>query len=265
MAELRVRPRVLHRRRLQGGGRERAAKASRRQVAEHRSDHPRPRGASRSSRSPAAALPRGPHHGGDFFQGFTTHKNKYDFVTIEPAGGPWAPSRSRSRRASASTTGSTAGRCEARPALLQRSLSIVLGGVFHAAVLFLVAAGLQLVFGVAADPQPGLRLLLRAGRVLRRLGGDVGAWRRAAAPLFVVVLVGQPACPGRHRPARWSACSAHLRPRRELSAPPHLRAGADVRGRHPLRLGGRASPARPGSISPTDSSGSAASSSRSTT
>ena len=82
-----------------------------------------------------------------FFQGYTTHRNKYDFVTIDPLESmgtkqiqkPWAL---------ASTTGSTRGRCEARPALIQQSLSIVLGGVFHAAVLFLVAAGLQLVFGV---------------------------------------------------------------------------------------------------------------------
>jgi branched-chain amino acid transport system permease protein len=49
---------------------------------------------------------------------------------------------------SSSTTGSTAGRSEGAALLIQQALSIGLGGVFHAAVLFLVAAGLQLVFGV---------------------------------------------------------------------------------------------------------------------
>jgi len=47
-----------------------------------------------------------------FFQGFTTHKNKHDFVTIDPVS-RWARNRSRSRRASVSTTGSTAGRSDA--------------------------------------------------------------------------------------------------------------------------------------------------------
>ena len=46
---------------------------------------------------------------------------------------------------------------------------ILLGGVFHAAVLFLVAAGLQLVFGVQKDSQPLVCefFLKCAGRLLR--------------------------------------------------------------------------------------------------
>ena len=124
-----------------------------------------------------------------FFQGYTTHRNKLRLRHHRPAGGRWAPSRSRSPRASASTTGSTRGRCEARPALIQQSLSIVLGGVFHAAVLFLVAAGLQLVFGVQ-------KIVNLACGSFYALGAYFGVsavnWALGAglpAPLFVVVLL----------------------------------------------------------------------------
>src|SRR5688500_3920747 len=55
-------------------------------------------------------------------------------------------SRSRSPAAWVSTTGSTPGTSD-RGAVIQ-VLNLLLGGVFHAAALFLVAAGLQLVFGV---------------------------------------------------------------------------------------------------------------------
>jgi branched-chain amino acid transport system permease protein len=66
----------------------------------------------------------------------------------------------------------------------------VLGGVFHAAVLFLVAAGLQLVFGVQ-------RILNLACGSFYALGAYFGVsavtWALGAgvpAPLFVVVLLG---------------------------------------------------------------------------
>ncbi|MET0487577.1 MAG: branched-chain amino acid ABC transporter permease [Candidatus Rokuibacteriota bacterium] len=69
-------------------------------------------------------------------------------------------------------------------------MSIVLGGVFHAAVLFLVAAGLQLVFGVQ-------RILNLACGSFYALGAYFGVsavtWALSAglpAPLFVVVLLG---------------------------------------------------------------------------
>jgi branched-chain amino acid transport system permease protein len=66
----------------------------------------------------------------------------------------------------------------------------VLGGVFHAAVLFLVAAGLQLVFGVQ-------RILNLACGSFYALGAYFGAsavsWALGAglpAPLFLAVLIG---------------------------------------------------------------------------
>ena len=66
----------------------------------------------------------------------------------------------------------------------------MLGGVFHAAVLFLVAAGLQLVFGVQ-------RILNLACGSFYALGAYFGVsavtWALGAglpAPLFVVVLLG---------------------------------------------------------------------------
>ena len=90
---------------------------------------------------------------------------------------------------SGSTTGSTRGRSE-RPPLLQQSLSILLGGAFHAAGLFLVAAGLQLVFGVQ-------KILNLACGSFYALGAYVGVsavtWALGAglpAPLFILVLIG---------------------------------------------------------------------------
>src|SRR5207253_249129 len=69
-------------------------------------------------------------------------------------------------------------------------LGILLGGVFHAAVLFLVAAGLQLVFGVQ-------KILNLACGSFYALGAYFGVsavrWALGAgvpAPLFVAVLVG---------------------------------------------------------------------------
>lgn len=73
---------------------------------------------------------------------------------------------------------------------MTQALNLVLGGVFHAAALFLVAAGLQLVFGVQ-------RILNLACGSFYALGAYAGiAAVKAAlgagvpAPLFVIVLVG---------------------------------------------------------------------------
>jgi branched-chain amino acid transport system permease protein len=72
---------------------------------------------------------------------------------------------------------------------MQQSASVLLGGVFHAAVLFLVAAGLQLVFGVQ-------KILNLACGSFYALGAYFGVsavrWALAAglpAPLFLPVLI----------------------------------------------------------------------------
>ncbi|HEU5323926.1 MAG TPA: branched-chain amino acid ABC transporter permease [Methylomirabilota bacterium] len=69
-------------------------------------------------------------------------------------------------------------------------LGVLLGGVFHAAVLFLVAAGLQLVFGV----QKILNLACGSFYALGAYAGVTAVtWALGAglpAPLFVLVLVG---------------------------------------------------------------------------
>ena len=72
---------------------------------------------------------------------------------------------------------------------MTQALNLVLGGVFHAAALFLVAAGLQLVFGVQ-------RILNLACGSFYALGAYAGISAVKAAlavgvpaPLFVVVLV----------------------------------------------------------------------------
>ena len=88
-----------------------------------------------------------------FVQGFTTHNNKYDFVTLDPPGSrPCIPPTCRSR-AGAEFLGVAEDRAvQGVDGPARRHMSgfanILLGGIFHAAVLFLVAAGLQLVFGV---------------------------------------------------------------------------------------------------------------------
>src|SRR5687767_15633584 len=97
-------------------------------------------------------------------------------------------SRSRSPAAWVSTTGSTPGTSD-RGAVIQ-VLNLLLGGVFHAAALFLVAAGLQLVFGV----QKILNLACGSFYALGAYTG-ISAVKAALAagvpaPLFLVVLVG---------------------------------------------------------------------------
>ena len=93
-----------------------------------------------------------------FVQGFSTHNNKYDFVTLDPAKIETMYSADLQKPAGAnfwdwlktaqfkiSTGPMQAPPCPAKSAAFG---NILLGGIFHAAVLFLVAAGLQLVFGV---------------------------------------------------------------------------------------------------------------------
>ncbi len=82
VAELRVRPRLLHGDGLQGG---RGEGGQGRQVAAPRTRSSRPWPASRSSRSRGKRGYRADHiMECSFFQGMSTHKNRHDFVTIDP-------------------------------------------------------------------------------------------------------------------------------------------------------------------------------------
>src|SRR5438132_3514168 len=58
------------------------------------------------------------------------------------------PTSCRNRRARISGNGSRRRRSSSDRRFVTAFFDILIGGVFHAAVLFLVAAGLQLVFGV---------------------------------------------------------------------------------------------------------------------
>ena len=63
--------------------------------------------------------------------------------------------------------------------------NVILGGTFHAAVLFLVAAGLQLVFGVQKIVNLACGSFYALGRLFRHHRGRPGAqaWHAAAAVL----------------------------------------------------------------------------------
>ena len=116
-------------------------------------------------------------------------------------------------------------------------VDVVLGGTFHAAVLFLVAAGLQLVFGV----QKIVNLACGSFYALGAYFGitAVGMAIKLGMPpvLFLPVLIvaglaiGLVGLADRARPAH------DLSPRRELSAADHLRLSPDVSGRVPLLVG----------------------------
>ena len=103
-------------------------------------------------------------------------------------------------------------------------VSVVMGGLFHAAILFLVAAGLQVVFGVQ-------RIFNLACGSFYALGAYVGvaavqAFIRAGGPpeLFILplavagLLAGLVGIAGGARPP-----PLRLRPRRDVPAPPHVR------------------------------------------
>ena len=86
-----------------------------------------------------------------FVQGFTTHKNNYDFVTLaEPVRHDVFGRPAEAARREFLGVDQDGASSRSDPAVFQMAAfaNILLGGVFHAAVLFLVAAGLQLVFGV---------------------------------------------------------------------------------------------------------------------
>ena len=115
-------------------------------------------------------------------------------------------------------------------------VDVVLGGTFHAAVLFLVAAGLQLVFGV----QKIVNLACGSFYALGAYFGitAVGMALKLGMPplLFFPVLIVAGLAIGSWAADR--ARAAHdLSPRRELSAVDHLRLPPDVPGRVPLPVG----------------------------
>ncbi len=186
-----------------------------------------------------------------FVQGFTTHNNKYDFVTLDrPASRPCTRPTCRSRRAPISGTGSRprSSRSDGPIAPHVRPMSafanILLGGIFHAAVLFLVAAGLQLVFGVqkivnlACGSFYALGAYFGITFVSLALKAGMPPWTAAAAA------ADRRPADGCRRPADRAAAAHRLRSRRELPAAADLRAGADVPGRVPLRLGRQSALAR---------------------
>ena len=82
-----------------------------------------------------------------FYQGLTTHNNRVRLPDAGQAGCDVLGPVAEAARAWTSGSGSTPRRSSCRSALTA-FFDILIGGVFHAAVLFLVAAGLQLVFGV---------------------------------------------------------------------------------------------------------------------
>jgi branched-chain amino acid transport system permease protein len=121
---------------------------------------------------------------------------------------------------------------------------VLLGGVFHASVLFLVAAGLQLVFGVQ-------RIVNLACGSFYALGAFFGitavnwAIAHGAPPwafLPVLVLAGHPA--RGDRPVHRAAAAHRLQARRGVPAAAHLRPGPDVPGRAALLLGRQPAAAR---------------------
>ena len=145
-----------------------------------------------------------------------------------------APARSCS---SAPTASSSDGRLD--PAdVTAHVVNVLMGGLFHAAILFLVAAGLQVVFGVQ-------KIFNLACGSFYALGAYVGV---SAVQLFVE-RGGPPRAvrppprrrrssgrAGRHR-RRARAAPLHLRSRRDVPAAPHLRHRPHAGGPHPHDLG----------------------------
>ena len=129
-------------------------------------------------------------------------------------------------------------------------VDVVLGGTFHAAVLFLVAAGLQLVFGV----QKIVNLACGSFYALGAYFGitAVGMAIKLGMPplLFFPVLIVAGPCHRSGRTADRARAAHDLSPRRELSAADHLRLSADVSGRVPVSVGRHAAHAWTTSISP---------------
>ena len=100
-------------------------------------------------------LAQGPHRRADLLPGHHDPQQRFDFATLDGAASRRCTRPTcRSRPAPTSGSGSRRRRSrsdDGRPAMsghVSAFGNILLGGIFHAAVLFLVAAGLQLVFGV---------------------------------------------------------------------------------------------------------------------
>ena len=137
-----------------------------------------------------------------FVQGFSTHNNKFDFVTLDPARIETMYSADLQKPAGADFWDwlKTAqfkfyGPCT--PMSGCRGFgNVLLGGVFHAAVLFLVAAGLQLVFGVQKIVNLACGSFYALGAYFGITLVNSGAQGRPAA-------LDAAADPDRCRPARW--------------------------------------------------------------
>ena len=116
-------------------------------------------------------------------------------------------------------------------------VDVVLGGTFHAAVLFLVAAGLQLVFGV----QKIVNLACGSFYALGAYFGitAVGLALKLGMPplLFFPVLIVAGLAIGLVGLADRARVAHDLSPRRELSVADHVRLSPDVPGRVPLPVG----------------------------
>src|SRR5207237_4452837 len=99
------------------------------------------------------------------------------------------PTSCRSRPARISGNGSRPRRSSSDRPLVTAFFDILIGGVFHAAVLFLVAAGLQLVFGVQkiVNLACGSFYALGAYFCISRVHWSIGAGMPPA--LFLPVLI----------------------------------------------------------------------------
>ena len=150
-----------------------------------------------------------------------THNNKYDFVTLDPSRIETdvlcRPAEAARRQflglaEERAVQDSDAHRLQWHSC--RRSATSVLGGIFHAAVLFLVAAGLQLVFGV----QKIVNLACGSFYALRRLlRHHVGQLRPQAPACRAWIAAADSDCrrtaDGRSRPADRASAAHGLRSR----------------------------------------------------
>ena len=116
----------------------------------------------------------------------------------------------------------------------------ILNSLLYASVLFLIAAGLSLIYGV-------MRIVNLAHGNLYAFGAYVTAWvvgrgSRSASPLgwlFLLLPVGRAGRRAGGRGDRADAAAAALPARRGIPAADHVRPAADPRGRDAPRLGRR--------------------------
>ena len=189
-----------------------------------------------------------------FYQGMTTHKNRstsrpsatVDEDVLRPAAEAagadfwkWIETANNSDPDQCFVTSAF------RDDVLTAFFDILIGGVFHASVLFLVAAGLQLVFGVQKIVNLACGSFYALGAYFGISAVELGDRRRRCRR----ALPAGAARRGRPRsaligPAIERAAAHRLRPRRGVPAPAHLRARAHVPGRAALLLGRQPAAAR---------------------